>query len=97
MPALCRVCLSHAHETSNCPFIYYSSNVTAAKPDKPVQKSYSGAPSSGKLVDDARKAEEETSRAKREEDEHVRREERAPKEKLERDRKEEEKDRKEKE
>jgi len=95
MPALCRVCLSDAHETSNCPFIYYSSNVAAAKPDKPVQKSYSGAARNGKLVDEARKAEEETSRAKREDEERMRREERARKEK-ERERKE-EKDRKEKE
>jgi len=97
MPALCRVCLSDAHETSNCPFIYYSSNVTAAKPDKPVQKSYSGAARDGKLADEARQAEEETSKAKREDAERVRREERARKEK-ERQRKEkEEKDRTEKE
>ena len=100
MPALCRVCLSDAHNISNCPFVYYSSNVTAAKPDRPIQKSYSGATKSGKLAEDARKAEEETSRAKREEDEHLRREERAQekeRERKERDRKEEEKDRKEKE
>ena len=75
MPALCRVCLSDAHDISNCPFVYYSSNVTAAKPDRPIQKSYSGAAKSGKLAEDARKAEEETSRAKREEDERLRREE----------------------
>ena len=92
MLALCRVCLSDAHDISACRFVYYSSNVTAAKPDRPIQKSYSG---------DAGKAEEETSRAKREEDERLRREERArEKERVrkERDRKEkEEKDRKEKE
>ena len=101
MLALCRVCLSDAHDISACPFVYYSSNVTAAKPDRPIQKSYSGAAKSGKLAEDARKAEEETSRAKREEDERLRREERArEKERVrkERDRKEkEEKDRKEKE
>ena len=103
MPALCRVCLSDAHDISNCPFVYYSSNVTAAKHDRPIQKSYSSAAKSGKLAEDARKAEEETSRAKREEDERLRREqhalekERGCKER-ERDRKEkEEKDRKEKE
>ena len=95
MPALCRVCLSDAHDISNCPFVYYSSNVTAAKPDRPIQKSYSAAAKSGKFAEDARKAEEETSRAKREEDERLRREERAREK--ERDRKERERDRKEKE
>lgn len=95
MPALCRVCLSDAHDISNCPFVYYSSNVSAAKPDRPIQKSYSGAAKSGKLAEDARKAEEETSRAKREEDERLRREERAREK--ERDRKQKERDRKEKE
>ena len=95
MPALCRVCLSDAHDISACPFVYYSSNVTAAKPDRPIQKSYSAAAKSGKFAEDARKAEEETSRAKREEDERLRREERAREK--ERDRKERERDRKEKE
>ena len=95
MPALCRVCLSDAHDISACPFVYYSSNVTAAKPDRPFQKSYSAAAKSGKFAEDARKAEEETSRAKREEDERLRREERAREK--ERDRKERERDRKEKE
>ena len=99
MPALCDVCLSDGHETSSCPFSYYSSNITGTKPtDKPAEKekSYSGAAKTGNLVDAARKAEEDISRAKREEDERVRREERAWRE--ERDRKEkEEKDRKEKE
>ena len=81
MPALCRVCLADSHETSNCPFIYYSSNVSGAKPtDKPAEKSYSGAANTGKLAEPARKAEEDTSRAKREEDERVRREKRARKE-----------------
>ena len=68
MPALCRVCLSDSHDTTSCPFIYYSSNVTGAKP---VQKSYSGAAQNGKLADDARKAEENS---QREEEEHVTRE-----------------------
>ena len=95
MPVLCRVCLSDAHDISACPFVYYSSNVTAAKPDRPIQKSYSAAAKSGKFAEDARKAEEETSRAKREEDERLRREERAREK--ERDRKERERDRKEKE
>lgn len=95
MPALCRVCLSDAHDISACPFVYYSSNVTAAKPDRPIQKSYSAAAKSGKFAEDARKPEEETSRAKREEDERLRREERAREK--ERDRKERERDRKEKE
>ena len=98
MPALCRVCLSDAHDISACPFVYYSSNVTAAKPDRPIQKSYSAAAKSGKFAENARKAEEETSRAKREE--RAREKERDRKER-ERDRKEkeekEEKDRKEKE
>ena len=99
MPALCSVCLGDSHETSNSPFIYYSSNVSGAKPtDKPADKSYSGSAKNGKLVEAARKAEEDTIRAKREEDEHVRHEECGREEKLERDRKEkEEKDRKEKE
>ena len=48
MLALCRVCFSDAHETSACPFVYYSSNVTGAKP---AEKSYSGAARNGKLVD----------------------------------------------
>ena len=72
MPAVCRVCLSDGHETSSCPFSYYSSNITGAKPtDKPAEKekSYSGAAKTGKLMDAARKAEEDISRAKREEDE----------------------------
>ena len=70
MPALCRVCLADSHETSNCPFIYYSSNVSGAKPtDKPAEKSYSGAAKTGKLAEAVRKAEEDTSRARREEDE----------------------------
>ena len=67
MPALCRVCLADGHETSSCPFIYYSSNITGAKPtDKPAEKekSYSGAAKTGKLVDTARKAEEDISRTK---------------------------------
>ena len=103
MPALCRVCLSDAHDISACPFVYYSSNVTAAKPDRPIQKSYSAAAKSGKFAEDARKAEEETSQAKREEDERLRREEdeRLRREERarekERDRKERERDRKEKE
>ena len=100
MPVLCRICLSDAHDISACPFVYYSSNVSAAKPERPNQKSYSGAAKSGKLAEDARKAEEETSRAKCEEDERLRREERArekERQHKERDRKEEEKDRKEKE
>ena len=92
MPALCRVCLSDAHNISNCPFVYYGSNVTAAKPDRPIQKSYSGAAKSGKLAEDARKAEEETSRAKREKDERLRREERTREK--ERGQKERERDRK---
>lgn len=64
LPALCHVCLSDGHETTSCPFIYYSSNVTGAKS---AEKSYSGAARSGKLAADARKAKEESSRAKREE------------------------------
>ena len=93
MPALCRVCLSDSHETTSCPFIYYSSNVTGAKP---VEKSYSGAAQSGKLAAEARKMEEENGRAKREEEERARREEHARKEK-ERDKEWKEKERKEKE
>ena len=70
MPALCRVCLADSHETSNCPLIYYSSNVSGAKPtERPAEKSYSGAAKTGKLAEAARKAEEDTSRARREEDE----------------------------
>ena len=93
MPALCRVCLSDAHDISNCPFVYYSSNVTAAKPDRPIQKSYSSAAKSGKLAEDAKKAEEELLRR----EERAQENERGRKER-ERDRKEkEEKDRKEKE
>ena len=84
--ALCRVCLSDSHETTSCPFNYYSSNVTGAKS---AEKSYSGAAQNGKLAADARKEEEENSRAKREEEERVRREDWA--------RKEEEKEQKEKE
>ncbi|CAH3114830.1 unnamed protein product, partial [Porites lobata] len=67
MPALCCVCLANGHETSSCPFIYCSSNITGAKPtDKPAEKekSYSGAAKTGKLVDTARKAEEDISRTK---------------------------------
>ena len=92
MPALCRVCFADGHETLSCPFIYYSSNASGAKPtDTPAKKgkSYSGAAKTGKLVDAAIKAKENISRAKREEDEPVRREERARREK-ERDRKEKE-------
>ena len=92
MPALCRMCLADGHETSSCPFIYYSSNASSAKPtDTPAEKgkSYSGAAKTGKLVDAARKAEEDSSRAKREEDERVRREEHTRREK-ERDKKEKE-------
>ena len=77
-PALCRVCLSDGHETTNCPFIYYSSNITGAKPQ---EKSYSGAAHSGKVADEARKAEEASNRAKREEEERARSEERARREK----------------
>ena len=43
MLALCHVCLADSHETSTCPFIYYSSNVTGAKSAKPAKMSYSGA------------------------------------------------------
>lgn len=76
--------LSDSHETSSCPFVYYSSNVTCAKP---AEMSCSGAARNGTLGNVARKAEEEHSRAKREE-ERVRCEKRARKEKeLERDRK----------
>ena len=90
MPALCHVCLSDGHKTSSCPFVYYSSNVTGVKP---ADMSYSGAPRNRKLVDAARKAEEQTSRAKREEKERMRCEKRARKEKeLERDRKKEQKE-----
>ena len=67
MPALCCVCLANGHETSSCPFIYCSSNITGAKPtDKPTEKekSYSGAAKTGKLVDTARKAEEDICRTK---------------------------------
>ena len=98
LPALCRVCLSDGHETTSCPYIYYSSNVTGAKP---AEKSYSGAAQSGKLAADARKAEEESGRAKREEEERARREERArekEKEQKEKERKDrEQKERKERE
>ena len=87
-PALCRVCLSDGHETTSCPFIYYSSNITGAKPSG---KSYSGAAQSGKAAAEAREAEEESNRAKREEEERAKREERARREK------EKEKERKEKE
>ena len=90
-PALCRVCLSDGHETASCPFIFYNANVTGAKS---AEKSYSGAAQSGKLVADARKAEEDHNRAKREEEERARREDRARKEK---EKKQKEKERKEKE
>ena len=81
MPGLCHVCLADSHETTNCPFIYYSANITGAKPtDKPAERSYSGAAKTGKFDEAARKAEEDSGRAKREEDERVRREERARKE-----------------
>ena len=39
MPALCRVCLADSHETSTCPFNYYSSNVTGAKSAKHAEMS----------------------------------------------------------
>lgn len=99
-------CLADSHKTSSCPFIYYSSNITSAKPtDKPAAKSYSGAARAREVAVAAREAEEDTSKAKRKEDERVRRKERARREKerarKEKDRKEkerkEEKDRKEKE
>ena len=81
MPELCRVCLADGHETTNCPFIYYSANITGAKlTDKPAERSYSGAAKNGKLTEAARKAEEDSGHTKREEDERVRREERARKE-----------------
>ena len=43
MPALCRVCLADGHETANCPYIYYSSNISSTRPtdkttDKPTDK-----------------------------------------------------------
>lgn len=65
------VCLSDGHETTSCPLIFYSSNVTGAKS---AEKSYSGTAQSGKLAADARKAEEESSRVKREEEGRVHRE-----------------------
>lgn len=83
MPALCSVCLADSNETSSCPFIYYSSNVKGAKPS---EKSYSGAAKAGKLVDTARKAEDDTSQAKREDDRRVRRDKCVRREKLERER-----------
>ena len=106
MPALCRVCLADGHETTNCPYIYYSSNITSAKPtdkatgeptDKPASKptlSYSGAARAGKVAAAAREVEENISQTKRDEDKRARREELARKEK---DRERKEKDRKEKE
>ena len=98
-PALCRVCLSDGHETASCPFVYYSSNVSGAKP---TEKSYSGAARSGKVAAEARKAEDESNRARQEEEERARREQRARKEKKdkelkEREREERDRNRKEKE
>ena len=87
-PALCRVCLSDGHDTTSCPFIYYSSNITGAKP---TDKSYTGAAQSGKAAAAAREAEEESNRAKREEEERARQEkekEKERKEKKDRERKE---------
>ena len=95
LPALCRVCLSDSHETTSCPFIYYSSNVTGAKPTTPAEKSYSSAAHSGKIAAEARKAEEDNS-AKREEAERAKRADRArKKEKEQREKERKERERKE--
>ena len=75
---LCRVCLLDGHETTSCPYIYYSSNITGARPE---EKSYSGAAHNGKIAAEARKAEEDRNRTKREQEECARREDRARKEK----------------
>lgn len=72
MPVLCRVCLSDDHETTSCPFIYYSSNVTGAKP---AATTYSGAVRNGKLAEEARRIEEQNNKSKREDGERARREE----------------------
>lgn len=72
MPALCRVCVADSHETASCPFIYYSSNVTGAKP---AATTYSGAVRNSKLTEEARKMEEQNNKSKREDVERARREE----------------------
>ena len=69
MPALCRVCLADGHETTSWPFIYYSSNVTGAKP---AATTYCGAVRNGKLAEEKRRMEEQS---KREDVERARREE----------------------
>ena len=89
-------CLSDSHETTSCPFIYYSSNVTGAKPTTPAEKSYSSAAQSGKIAAEARKAEEDNS-AKHEEAERARRADRVRKEKEKEQREKERKERERKE
>ena len=57
---ICRRSATHladSHKTSSCPFIYYSSNITSAKPtDKPAAKSYSGASRAREVAAAAREA-----------------------------------------
>ena len=77
MPALCRVCLKDSHETASCPFIYYSSNITGAKP---ATTTYSGVVRNGQLAEETReqnnkeRARREEERKKREEESRTKRE-----------------------
>ena len=93
MPFLCRVCLSDGQETTSCPFIYYSSNVTGAKP---AATTYSGAVRNGKLAEEAR-IEEQNNKSKSEDVERARREEQDRKKREAEEKEREEKERREKE
>ena len=65
---LCRVCLTDSHSTSQCPYIYHSSNILYVKV---TAESYAKAAEKGKEAEEAKQqqAEEEkrSERAKREE------------------------------
>ena len=88
MPALCRVCLSDAHETASCPFIFYGANVSSPKPGN---QTYSEAAKTGSVAETARQT--ETNKARLREEERVRREAHARQEQEQKEKKKKEKER----
>lgn len=86
-PALCRVCLSDAHETASCPFIFYG----AVSSPKPGDQTYSEAAKTGSVAEAARQT--QTSEAKLRGEERVRREAHARQEQEQKEKKKKEKER----